>query len=43
MIKMESALEIDMLRKLIRDFREKELMPLEELVIQREANRVDRG
>lgn len=31
--------EIQMLRKLVRDFREKELMPLEQTVIEREANR----
>lgn len=39
MNKLETKLEIDMLRKLVRDFREKELMPLEEVVIQREARR----
>lgn len=32
-------LEIEMLRKLVRDFREKELMPLEKVVIEREARR----
>jgi (R)-benzylsuccinyl-CoA dehydrogenase len=36
---LELNLEIDMLRKLVRDFREKELMPLEQTVIEREANR----
>jgi (R)-benzylsuccinyl-CoA dehydrogenase len=36
---VETNLEIDMLRRLVRDFREKELMPLEEVVLQREAKR----
>jgi (R)-benzylsuccinyl-CoA dehydrogenase len=36
---IELNLEIDMLRKLVKDFREKELMPLEQIVIEREANR----
>lgn len=36
---LESAEELEMLRKLVRDFRKKELLPLEELIIQREANR----
>lgn len=36
---VETAEELDMLRKLVRDFRKKELLPLEELVITREANR----
>lgn len=39
MNKVELNLELDMLRKLVKDFRERELMPLEQTVIEREANR----